>query len=87
MFALTGTLEHPTRFFWLVGTAPGQALLQLGLMPFLGADWPVQGQLFVCPWLSAHRGDCLETGMGDGQGMWNTSAISEDSVRRETRRT
>ena len=87
MFAHAGTLENPTRFFWCVGTAPGQALLQLGLMPFLGADRPALGQLFACPWLSARRGDCLETGMGNGQGLWSTSAISEDVVRRESRRT
>ena len=38
MFALTGTLENPKRVFWCVGTAPGQALLQRGLVPFQGAD-------------------------------------------------
>lgn len=87
MFAHARTLENPKPFFWCVGTAPGHALLQLGLMPFLGADRPALGQLFACPWLSAHRGDCFETGMGDGQGLWNTPAISEDLGRRETRRT
>ena len=87
MVAHAGTLGNPKRFFWCEGTAPGHGLLQLGLMPFQGADRPALGHLFACPWLSAHRGDCFETGMGDGQGLWNTSAISEALGRRGTRRT